>query len=391
MDSISIIVPIFEGSKYVPFLIKMAERNFFRIKNSFDIKVELVLVNDCPNDKIISNWSSSSISVLLIENMKNEGIHQSRINGYKASHGKYVVFLDQDDFISENYLASQLKFLRDTDAVLCNAKEKGRVLYEKQILQPNQVILQQGMNGSNIIVSPGQVLIKRQAIPDYWLKHRMVHSGADDFFLWMLMIMNNCIFSYNHEVLYIHNVTGVNFSGNFEKMHNSVHEMMNLLVLGNYLTYGQIIKMKDIREAAHVKLMVNRNQMNYKDTCYLHLLDIWLDNVERGIRLESFFVYRMINNIAIYGMGLIGKHLIKELESTDVHVKNIIDEGNREGNISVAKIGDRLDNINAIVVTPFLEFKQIKAKLAMHYKCEILSIEEVIYMAEVWQWFGSIT
>lgn len=391
MEIVSIIVPIFEGGKYVPFLIKIAERNFFRLKNFSDIKIELVLVNDCPHDMISSDWNSSSISILWVENAQNYGIHQSRINGLKASHGNYIVFLDQDDFISENYLESQLRLIQDVDAVLCNAKEKGKVLYDKEMSQPQHVILQQAMNGSNIVVSPGQVLIKRQAIPEYWMEHRMHYSGADDFLLWILMIMNKSVFAYNHEALYIHNVTGINYSSDYENMQNSVFEMMHILKQGNFLTDKQIRKMKDTRKAAHVEFIKNKNHMHHKDTCYLHLFDAWLDNVERGIGLESFFVQRKLNNIAVYGMGLIGKHLIKELEGTAVHVKKIIDMSKNEEDTNLARVGDCLDNVNAIIVTPFLEFKEIKEILSMHYKCEILSIEEVIYMAEAWQWFGDIS
>ena len=44
------------------------------------------------------------------------------------------------------------------------------------------------LKSHNIIKSPGQCLIKRQCIPVEWQRYIMKTNGADDLFLWILLL-----------------------------------------------------------------------------------------------------------------------------------------------------------------------------------------------------------
>ena len=74
----------------------------------------------------------------VINNKVNQGIHQTRINGLKKALGKYILFLDQDDEISDFFIKSQLEHIGDADLCIANGimeSENGKCLiYKNQML-----------------------------------------------------------------------------------------------------------------------------------------------------------------------------------------------------------------------------------------------------------------
>ena len=65
--------------------------------------------------------------------------------------------------------------------------EGSRIIYKEEQLEKIKV-LDNFIQEYNLIVSPGQVLIKRKSIPQLWLSKIMYRNGADDYFLWIVML-----------------------------------------------------------------------------------------------------------------------------------------------------------------------------------------------------------
>ena len=78
------------------------------------------------------------------------------------------------------------------------------------------------------IISPGQCLIKKNAIPQKWTQHILKKNGADDYLLWLMMLSNGKRLAINRKELYIHVDTGENTSASHEVMMASVREMVHL-------------------------------------------------------------------------------------------------------------------------------------------------------------------
>lgn len=248
----SIISPIYKGQKYIENLIGMAERNHdLLIKNGYDAQVELILVNDYPKDNLVCR-DSKKISINLIEQEENVGIHHTRIRGLQASKGEYILFLDQDDLINDNYLLNQYQALSGADLVICNAymeDEKGRKkqLYRSKksmdlILNKEAYIL-----GHNRIVSPGQALIRARSIPDIWKREILAANGSDDLFLWLLLFNAQAIYVLNPSSLYTHKYSGNNLSLDADKMAKSSLSFANVLEKYVVLEAGQIEDFKRSR------------------------------------------------------------------------------------------------------------------------------------------------
>lgn len=119
-----------------------------------------------------------------------------------------------------------------------------------------------------------------------------------------------------------------------------------------------------------------------KNKRYLQLFDKWMILTERGDTIKKFFMEKKIKEIAIYGYGNIGKHLITQLSDSDINIKFVIDR--RKDSIIVNSIpcyqpSDNLPSVDAIVITPICEYTEIKNVLKEITSAELISIEDMIY------------
>lgn len=91
---VSIIVPVYNAEKFLNKCINSLIRQTYK-------KVEIILVNDGSLDtslKICGEFKNKDERVQ-VYNKENEGVELARDDGYKMAKGKYVVFVDSDDYL----------------------------------------------------------------------------------------------------------------------------------------------------------------------------------------------------------------------------------------------------------------------------------------------------
>lgn len=123
----------------------------------------------------------------------------------------------------------------------------------------------------------------------------------------------------------------------------------------------------------------NQNKVTDKYSEYYSLLNKWMEQKKKGMSIAEKLQQRGIQEVAIYGMGDIAKHLQQELAGTGVIVKYAIDRSVR----SVIEIDTYLPNsklppVDAVIVTPFLEYDTIYSYLRKKVSCQIICITELI-------------
>lgn len=377
---ISIICPLYKGGKYINDIIDMAIRNYNIAKKTYEIYLEVIFVNDYIYDKIeLHKYKVKDISVKLLENKKNEGIHFSRVRGLEESDGDYIVFLDQDDDISDNYILSQISNIGDFDAVVCNGINMGHKIYYSRKMMQNICEKQEYLKGKNLIISPGQVLIKKKSVPIMWKNVILKNNGADDYFLWILMLLNGKKLGCNYNVLYKHNTTGENTSNNFTMMKKSVNEMMENLYKEKIITHLQYTQMKNEYGSAYSNID-SVLRLYERSSRVQVILDTWLTNIEDNKSFMDFLKKNNVNSIIVYGYGVLGRHLIKELINMNVNIEAIIDKDVNKGvdEIDTINIGDNISSESVIVITPVMEQNEIKEKLKKFYKNRIIYINQLI-------------
>jgi len=97
MKKISIIVPVYNVEKYL-------KRCLDSITKQTYSNIEILLVNDGSTDnsgEICNNYSNNDDRIRVIHK-KNGGLSDARNIGLEAAKGEYVLFIDSDDYISEN-------------------------------------------------------------------------------------------------------------------------------------------------------------------------------------------------------------------------------------------------------------------------------------------------
>lgn len=69
--------------------------------------MKFTLVNDCSKDNsldICNEYSKANDNVKVISNDRNSGVSNTRNNGIDNSTGKYICFVDSDDYVESNYI-----------------------------------------------------------------------------------------------------------------------------------------------------------------------------------------------------------------------------------------------------------------------------------------------
>ena len=229
---ISIIVPFYHGNKYMHRLLTDLKNNYTVLNGITDM--ELVLINDSPEDDILVDAENWPFSIRIYNNPRNEGIQKSRINGIKHSNGDYILMLDQDDSIEENCLKSQYLNIGDNDFIVSNgyqvySENHEELIYGSESIQDACLHYSTYVYYKNLIVSPGQVLIRKSVIPVAWMNNPFKYNGADDAYLWILLLKSNKKGVCNSDALYRHIFTGENTSLNIQGMMNSQTELNRAL------------------------------------------------------------------------------------------------------------------------------------------------------------------
>lgn len=108
LPTISIIMPVYNRSKVI-------ERAINSVLGQSYTNFELIIVDDCSTDntfEIISQISDSRVKVFRLD--KNSGAAAARNYGIRQSSGRYISFLDSDDYFESTFLEESFKTIKDT-------------------------------------------------------------------------------------------------------------------------------------------------------------------------------------------------------------------------------------------------------------------------------------
>ena len=96
----SIVITCYNREK----LISRCIRSALHQKNINRSDYEIIVVDDFSKDKSLEKIEDFDSLIKIIKNKKNYGLAYSRNAGIRKAKGKFVVMLDSDDFLAENFL-----------------------------------------------------------------------------------------------------------------------------------------------------------------------------------------------------------------------------------------------------------------------------------------------
>ena len=116
MPKISIIIPVHNAAAYLSTSLDSL------LNQTFD-DLEIICIDDCSSDislQILKQYEKKDVRVKIIVNTRNIGASLTRNIGIDSAKGEYIYFMDADDWIENDYLATMLRRISHakTDIVL---------------------------------------------------------------------------------------------------------------------------------------------------------------------------------------------------------------------------------------------------------------------------------
>lgn len=204
--NVSVIVPVYNVEKYI-------QRCVDSILNQTFKNFELILVNDGSTDnslKMLEKYKNNK--KVKIYSQENQGPAIARNYGISVSKGKYVMFIDSDDYIDSNYIESYYQNINENnyDIVIGGYK---RVVGDKiQFVQK----LKSEEFSKYIVTGPYCRIIKKEFLQKNNINFLNTNSSEDVYF-------NLMIYNKTNKIGIIDN-TGYYYFYNSNSISNTAHK-----------------------------------------------------------------------------------------------------------------------------------------------------------------------
>lgn len=129
------------------------------------------------------------------------------------------------------------------------------------------------------------------------------------------------------------------------------------------------------------KSLSKSSNMSDKHLALFLMMNQWVKVKQEGKSLVDYFRDNGYRRIAIYGMSYAGETLLDELRATDIEVAYGIDK-NADGiylDLDVVTMEEKLEKVDAVVVTAITFFDEIEKSLLEKVDCPIISLEDILY------------
>lgn len=183
---VSVITPVYNASKFMPRLLEC-------VANQESIVYEHILVDDCSQDHSHTLLSQAAIKnpcIKVIRLSKNSGPVAARNEAIKYASGRYLAFIDADDYWVPSKLATQVKFMEENDTALSFSdyrfiSEDGRYI-GKRISGFNKI----GWSLHHMTRYLGclTIMVDREKVPNFKIPDISPSSRAEDFLAWSYII-----------------------------------------------------------------------------------------------------------------------------------------------------------------------------------------------------------
>lgn len=218
MSEITVVIPVYNSEKYIARCIESVEKQ--RYKN-----FELLIINDGSKDnsqKIIEEYAEKYKNITLIE-QENMGVSKTRNKAIMMAKSKYITFIDNDDFIDEDYLETLINNIEECDVIISGFRrpnENGKIIKELSLNCDNEW-------SKMMILAPWAKIYKREYLVKNNIKFLPNNIGEDVYFNLQVMLLT--------ENIKIINYVGYNWFYNTESVSNTIQKDFRNIQVFNLL------------------------------------------------------------------------------------------------------------------------------------------------------------
>ena len=137
-DLVSIIVPVYKTAEFLPRCIEsLLDQDYENI--------EILMINDGSPDnsaEIIEEYREANPAKIVLINKENQGAGEARNTGINKAKGKWLCFVDSDDYVERDYVSAMLRAALDMNADIAVSnlfleKENGRkIVFPLMFVKP---------------------------------------------------------------------------------------------------------------------------------------------------------------------------------------------------------------------------------------------------------------
>lgn len=210
---LSVIVPVYNAEQYLRRCVdSILDATIFLGGGKWDILIDDGSIDDSSR---ICNELAEKNREIKVFHISNQGVSKARNYGIENSRGKYIAFVDADDYIEKNMykiMIAQMESDSTLDVGVCLwnfIDQNGKKVVNKENISFSAYGKQTGRDflkhiyddsyTNGIVVSPWNKIFKRECI----VKHKMVGRYAEDDYLMSKVFSNDdCRIVVIKEILY---------------------------------------------------------------------------------------------------------------------------------------------------------------------------------------------
>ncbi len=255
-ELISVIIPVYNTP------IKLLKKCLESVYNQTYQALEIIIIDDGSEKEYREKYQKKLINKekkCKIINIANSGVSEARNIGMENATGEYIMFLDSDDYISNDYISNLYSTLKDskmnivvTGATIVNCKN------EKIATQLCHIENDRPLTLANYIkelinypyFTCVKMLIKKEIITNKFNSN--LKYGEDLLFAFELFKKNKIIYLNNTEYYYVQNSASACNSFNYSSIYKYLND--NLYVFNSIKKYK-----KDLERVIKIRLFTKFN------------------------------------------------------------------------------------------------------------------------------------
>lgn len=186
MAKVTVIIPVYNSEKYIgkclDSILKQTYKDF-----------EILIINDGSKDNsknVIDEYVQKYPEVIKAIHQENMGVSKTRNKAIKLVNTKYIMFMDNDDFIDEDYI----------EVLISNAQQKDQDVVISGYRRPNQdgkilkqMKLQNEQWSKMMVLAPWAKIYKKDYIIENNIEFLDNNIGEDVYFNLQAMLLSDKI------------------------------------------------------------------------------------------------------------------------------------------------------------------------------------------------------
>lgn len=233
---VSVIIPAYNVELYIEKCVQSLVEQTYQ-------NIEILVVDDGATDNTgaLADALAKTDPRIKVIHKENAGVSEARNTGIAASKGEYLVFVDGDDYLAQDYVAYMMDLVNQTGAEFCLSTHCYTQKGEAQT-EPKQVRILQKEDATALLLSPAVIvgcwnkIFKKSLLTEnnvYFSSTLFYGEGLS--FITTMAQLSNCVGVGNRKVYYYrrNNETSATTKFNINKMYNGEKA---LTLIGDSLT-----------------------------------------------------------------------------------------------------------------------------------------------------------